>query len=121
MNRTLSRVLWIAAGVLLMVAGVACMANHGAVLTGMTIFLGIAMLISGIVDIVIFAVGHSFMFGSGWLLLDGILTVILSLFVLGNRTFTAITIPFIFGMWLIFSGISKFVNSFDLKYLGVRG
>lgn len=121
MNRTLSRVLWIAAGVLLMVAGVACMANPGAVLTGMTIFLGIAMLISGIVDIVIFAVGHSFMFGSGWLLLDGILTVILSLFVLGNRTFTAITIPFIFGMWLIFSGISKFVNSFDLKYLGVRG
>lgn len=52
---------------------------------------------------------------------DGILTVLLSLFVLENPWFTTMTISFIFGMWLIFSGISKLVNSFDLQKLGVKG
>ena len=121
MNKTLSRILWIAVGVLLVIAGAACMLNPGAVLTWMTVFLGVAMLVSGVIDIVIFAAGHKFMLGSGWMLLDGILTVVLSLFVLGNKAFTAMTLPFIFGMWLIFTGISKFASSFDLKYLGVRG
>ena len=121
MSRTTSRVLWVIAGVLLVIAGIACLRNPGAALTSMTAILGIAMLFSGIVDIVIFATAHNYMAGSGWFLLDGILTVLLSLFVLGNGWFTALTLPFIFGMWLIFSGITKFVNSFDLQRLGVRG
>ena len=43
------------------------------------------------------------------------------MFVLCNDLFTAIALPFIFSMWLLFSGIAKFVNSFDLQRLGVRG
>ena len=121
MSRTTSRVLWVIAGVLLVMAGIVCLRNPGAALTSMTMILGVAMLFSGIVDIVIFATAHNYMAGSGWFLLDGILTVLLSLFVLGNGWFTALTLPFIFGMWLIFSGITKFVNSFDLQRLGVRG
>lgn len=35
--------------------------------------------------------------------------------------FTALALPYIFGMWVMFSGISKFVNSFDLRRFGVRG
>ena len=61
------------------------------------------------------------MAGAGWFLVDGILTVLLSLFIMGNQWFTALTLPLIFGMWLLFSGITKFVNSFDLQRLGVRG
>ncbi len=121
MRKMISRVLWVLSGVLLVIAGVVCLKKPETALAGMMLFFGIAMLISGIVDIVVFATTHNYMAGSGWLLLDGILTVILSLFVLGNRFFTAMTLPFIFGMWLIFSGITKFVNSFDLQRLGVRG
>lgn len=61
------------------------------------------------------------MLGAGWLLLDGILTILLSLFLLFNMGFTALALPYIFGMWVMFSGISKFVNSFDLRRFGVRG
>ena len=78
-------------------------------------------LFSGIVDIVVFASGRNPLLGSGWFLVDGILTVLLSLFVLFDQAFTALSLPFIFGMWLLFSGVSKFVNSFDLRRLGVRG
>lgn len=55
MNKTVSRVLWIVAGVLLIVAGGACMLHPGAALSGLSFLLGMAMLFSGVVDIIIFA------------------------------------------------------------------
>lgn len=121
MNRTVSRVLWVIAGVLLIIAGAICLANPGTAIASLAVLLGIVMLFSGIVDIVIFAKGRNYMAGAGWFLVDGILTVLLSLFIMGNQWFTALTLPLIFGMWLLFSGITKFVNSFDLQRLGVRG
>ena len=75
MNKTLSRVLWIIAGVLLIVAGVYCFVSPDAALSGLSLILGLAMLFSGIVDIVIFASSRRFMLGSGWFLPDGIFTV----------------------------------------------
>lgn len=121
MNRTISRVLWIVAGILLILAGIFCLLSPSVALSSLTLYLGLAMLFSGIVDIVIFASASGQMAGSGWFLVDGILTVLLSLFLLCNQWFTALTLPFLFGMWLLFSGVSKFANSFELKRLGVRG
>ena len=121
MNKTVSRILWVLAGVLLIAAGIVCFARPGAALDGISWLLGFVMLASGVVDIVIFASAHDLMFGSGWFLLDGVLTILLSIFVLCNQWFTVLTLPFILGMWLLFSGVSKFVNSFDLRRLGVRG
>ena len=46
MNKTVSRVLWIVAGVLLIVAGGACMLHPGAALSGLSFLLGMAMLFS---------------------------------------------------------------------------
>lgn len=121
MNKTLSRVLWVIAGVLLIAAGVYCFVSPDAALSGLSLMLGFAMLFSGVVDIVIFATSQRFMLGSGWFLLDGIFTVLLSVFLLCNQAFTMLSLPFIFGMWLLFGGISRFVSSFDLQRLGVRG
>ena len=85
MNKTVSRVLWIVAGVLLIVAGGACMLHPGATLSGLSFLLGMAMLFSGVVDIMIFATAGRSIYGSGWFLVDGILTVLLSIFLLCNH------------------------------------
>lgn len=121
MNRTLSRLLWIIAGVILIISGVSCIMRPELLLYSLSFIFGIAMLFSGVVDIIIFAAGHRRMAGAGWFLVDGVLTTLLSLFILGNQWFSAMTLPLIFGMWLLFSGVTKFVNSFDLQRLGVRG
>lgn len=121
MNRTISRVLWVIAGIILIAAGIYCLISPAAAITGMAMYFGIAMLISGIVDVIIFAGASRFMAGSGWFLVDGIVTILLSMFILGNQLFTTLTIPFVFGMWLLFSGISKFANSFELRRLGIPG
>ena len=121
MSRTVSRILWIIVGVLLIIAGIYCLCNPDVGLLSLSLYLGIVLLISGIIDIVIFAKCNQYMIGAGWFLADGILTVLLSLFLLFNQAFTLLSLPFIFSMWLLFSGINQFVNSFELQNLGVRG
>ena len=61
MNKTVSRVLWIVAGVLLIVAGGACMLHPGATLSGLSFLLGMAMLFSGVVDIMICHGGQQYL------------------------------------------------------------
>ena len=82
MSKTTSRVLWIIAGIFLIIAGIGCMRNPGEMIYELPFIFGVAMMFSGIVDIVIYAMGHNYMADSGWFLADGILTVLLSLFVL---------------------------------------
>ena len=121
MRKSTSRTLWIIAGILLIVAGLFCIFKPDTIFYSLSFLLGFVMLISGIVDIVIFVSSHRFMAGSGWFLADGILTVLLSLFVLGNEWMVTLTLPIIFGMWMMFSGITKLVNSFDLHQLHIPG
>ena len=114
------RVLNIVSGVLLIAVGVYCLCNQDIAAATAGFMVGIFMLVSGIIEIVVFAATSGLLFGSGWLLLDGVLTVILSLFLLFNQWFTMLSLPFLFTLWLLFSGISRFVSAFDLKVLGVH-
>ena len=115
------RILNIVAGILLIAAGVYCLCNEDVAVLSAGLMLGIFMLAAGIAEIVVFAGTSGVLIGSGWLLLDGVLTVIMSLFLLFNQWFTLLSLPFLFTVWLMFSGISRFVSAFDLHALGVRG
>ena len=115
------RLLNIVAGILLIAAGISCLCNEDVAVLSAGLMLGIFMLAAGIAEIVVFAGTSGVLIGSGWLLLDGVLTVIMSLFLLFNQWFTLLSLPFIFTVWLMFSGISRFVSAFDLHALGVRG
>lgn len=119
-NSKTMKVLNIIAGVLLIAAGVYCLCNQDIAALTAGLMVGIFMLVSGVIEIVVFVATSGVLFGSGWLLLDGILTVILSLFLLFNQWFTLLSLPFLFTIWLLFSGISRFVSAFDLRALGVR-
>ena len=114
------RVLNIAAGVLLIAAGVYCLCNQDIAVLSAGLLLGLFMLVSGVIEIAVFAGTSGVLIGSGWLLLDGVLTVIMSLFLMFNQWFTLLSLPFLFTIWLLFSGISRFVSAFDLRALGVR-
>ena len=114
------KVLNIIAGVLLIAVGIYCLCNQDIAVMTAGFMLGIFMLICGVMEIVVFAVTSGTLFGSGWLLLDGVVTLILSLFLLFNQWFTMMSLPFLFALWLLFSGISRFVSAFDLRAVGVR-
>jgi len=115
------KILNIISGVLLIAVGIYCLCNQDIAAMTAGLMVGIFMLVSGMIEIIVFAATSGVMFGSGWLLLDGVLTVILSLFLLFNQWFTMMSLPFLFTLWLLFSGISRFVSAFDLRAFGVRG
>lgn len=66
------KVLNIIAGVLLMVLGVYCLCNQDIAAMTAGLMIGVLMLLSGVMEIVVFATTSGFMLGSGWLLLDGV-------------------------------------------------
>ena len=69
------RILNVAAGVLLIAAGIYCLCNQDVALLSAGLLLGIFLLLSGVAEIVVFAAASGVMLGSGWLLLDGLLTL----------------------------------------------
>ena len=87
------RILNVAAGVLLIAAGIYCLCNQDVAVLSAGVLLGIFLLLSGVAEIVVFAAASGVMLGSGWLLLDGVLTVIISLFLLFNQWFTLLSLP----------------------------
>lgn len=119
MSKKTYRILNIIAGVLLIAAGIYCLCNQAVAIQTAGLLLGIFMLAAGIIEIIAFSATAGII-GSGWLLLDGVLTVMLSLLLLFNQWFTAVSLPIIFTLWLLFSGIARFVSAFDLRVLGVR-
>ncbi|MEG0832729.1 MAG: DUF308 domain-containing protein [Oscillospiraceae bacterium] len=113
--------LWLICSILMIPTGIYAILKPAATLVSLAWLIGIILLVDGISAIAVFVSDHDRVFGAGWVLFDGIVTIILSLFMLGNSFFTAAALPFMFGMWIIVSGIQKAIFSFDLKKLGVKG
>ena len=121
MSTKTMKTLNIVAGGLLVAAGIYCLCNQDIAVISAGVLLGAFMLAAGVAEIVVFAEAGRLLMGSGWLLLDGVLTVLMSLFLLFNQWFTLMSLPILFTVWLLFSGVSRFVSAFDLKALGMRG
>lgn len=121
MSTKTMKTLNIVAGGLLVAAGIYCLCNQDIAVISAGVLLGAFMLAAGVAEIVVFSGAGRLLIGSGWLLLDGVLTVLMSLFLLFNQWFTLLSLPLLFTLWLLFSGVSRFVSAFDLRALGVRG
>ena len=93
------RIIDIAAGILLTAGGVFCLCNQDAAVVSAGILFGLFMLAAGIAEIVVFAGTSKTLLGSGWLLLNGVLTVIMALLLLFNQWFTLLSLPLLFSIF----------------------
>ena len=146
MKNSMTRILWFIAGILLILSGCTLLFRPDASLISMAGMIGFVILLSGIFNLTIYFVFHDLMLGAGWQLLDGILgvldeanygvvencyfsnhystddeTPLVGFMFLGNSVLVASVLPYIFGMWIMFSGLSKLVGGFDLKKLNFDG
>lgn len=108
-------------GVVLIFVGVVALVSPESTLLSIAFVLGLGLLVSGVGSILIYATMRDFSLGGGWMLADGIITTLLALFLLFNPIKTAAVIPYIFALWVMFSGILKLVHSFEVKKLEVSG
>ena len=83
--------------------------------------LGLIMLSAGIFNIFIYSRQKQIIHGSILLLADGMTTALLSIFLLFNRMIEAETIPFFFGLWELFCGVLKLIESQELHIKKYRG
>ena len=120
MKHPFIRFLWLISGILLIFAGVVTIFNPAGTLASIAFILGLVMLLSGVFDIIIFATTHEGIWGAGWVLADGIFNILIAAFLFGHQIVTAEVIPYIFGMWVIFTGVTRMVTAFDLKKLGIQ-
>lgn len=119
MKSFLRKVLWLAISSLLIITGIVCALNPDITLTSIAIFLGVALLLSGVNSLFMYGEIYNQMKGSGWILAEGILTIVLAFLCLFHQWVTTITIPLIFSVWILFSGVSRLVNALDWKQVGL--
>ncbi len=117
-----SRWLLLASGILLVALGIATLFTPVGSLVSLALFISIAMLVSGISEIVAYfcdARGSR----SGWVLAGGIMSLLLGLWLLFGQGFAALAavIPYMFAVWVTAAGISRTVGSFSMKDVGYSG
>ena len=108
-------------GIIFLVLSVKIMTHPVASILGLAVFIGWACLISGVLQI-----GYSLSSkdaGSNrkWRLFNGVINLVFGIIFLSHPTLTAQALPFIFGFWMIFIGITTFFHGIKETDFNVSG
>lgn len=114
-NISFTQILWTTAGLILFGGGLLALSSHSNNLIDIAEILGLIMMIAGLFNVIIYSHKGKQIHGSHWLFADGLATMLLSLFPLFNQMILPVMIPFFFGVWELFSGVLKVIDSRELK------
>jgi uncharacterized membrane protein HdeD (DUF308 family) len=96
-------------GILYMIGGIYLLMHPALALASFTIVLGVVFLIEGVFQIIAFF-GIRALPGSGWIIFDGIVTVLLALLILAHWPSSAVwALSTIVGINLLISGTTRFM------------
>lgn len=115
------RIVTIVSGMLLVGTGIWCFAHPGAPFITIAFLLGVAMLISGLSNILAYIIYRKRITYVSWQLAEGLLTAIFATIVLSNAIITDGMIILFFGMWIQFSGVLRMIASIDIRKEAVAG
>lgn len=101
-------------GAVMIILGLFILLNPLASLLALALYIGIAFIIAGIGYIV-----TSFSFQSGWELFVGILDMFIGIIFVTNLGVTAATLPIIFAIWCLATGIIQAVGAYKLHQLSL--
>lgn len=79
------------------------------------------MLLSGASNVLLYFLGYRKKQRGRWMLADGLTAALLSLFLLFNQMAPAAVIPLFFGVWELFSGILRLMESGEQKEERLQG
>ena len=105
-------------GFLITATGLFSLAHPGGTFATLAFPAGMAMLLAGINRILLSLTPRSLEF-SRWLLLEGLLTIILALIVLGDQIGVESAAWATIGTWTLFAGLSRLFSTFMLKHRGM--
>lgn len=109
------QILWGMAHILMIGSGALALWNPGEKLVSIAIWLGLSMLVVGSINVAIYSKEKELLHGSHWLLADGMLTILLSIFPLFNKMIQPAILPFFFGVWELLSGVFKVIDAQEIE------
>ena len=103
------RVITIAMGILLMGTGIWSFANSGVSFLALAFAIGIVMIADGTVEgmTYIYARGGNRKDNNNWILIDSMVSFVLGFLVLSGQLAAEVAVPYVFGMWMLFSGVLR--------------
>ena len=106
--------------VMILLAILVFMSPAGALLAW-AIYIGIGLIISGIVIMTLGFSARGVFENWGWRVFEGIIDIFLGFILLANPAVTAAVLPFVIGFWGAFYGIMLFVDAFsDKENTGIK-
>lgn len=102
-------------GLVALAAGFIVLINPLTSYITIAIWLGVAVLISGIIGLVQSFSSDSALVRNGWVILAAIADIIIGLLLIFNMVITAVMLPTLFGVWLLYRGFIGVVMGMDLR------
>ncbi len=115
--QTLQKLWWITLlrGIILLMLAFFVFRHPANALMGVAIYIGISLLITGILQTGA-SIGFKDLFPNwGWILAGGLFDIVFGFVLLSNPALTAASLPFVVGFWIIVSGIMSFADAFQSK------
>ena len=104
------RLLTIISGGMLIMTSLFCFANPGETFLALAFVLGMAMILTGLVQCIAYWRGRTNRHdNNGWIFAEALITFILGILVLTSLIAADAAIPMVFGLWVMFSGILRIV------------
>ena len=107
-------------GIILIILAFVVFRHPVGTLVGITFYIGMGLLLTGIVLIIAAVAARNDIENWGWRLAEGILDALIGIMLLANPGITAAVIPFLIGFWAIFYGILLLADSFGSKKSGYK-
>ena len=115
MNSNAARWFSLILGILLLVCGVMMLFTPYEAYIMVAIFIPIAILVHGIRSIASYSNSKKEGAPQGWILADGILSAVIGIWLLFQPAAAAVSLPFIFGFWILFAGVLRLMGGFSGK------
>ncbi len=115
------RFLWLLSGVLLIACGIMFLFMPGATLLSIAIYIGIGTLIAGVTGCAAYFTDKRRLPGSGWLLFEAILDILLGVLLLSSGAWAmiAVLLPAMFSLWIIIKGFIGVIDAIESRhYMG---
>ena len=84
------------------------------------LWLGIAILLSGIMGLAQSLDSKNYFVHRGWLIAAAVADIIIGIILMFNTLLSAMILPILLGCWLLYRGMTMMAQGFDLRNYGIR-
>jgi len=102
-------------GIVIVILSIYIFLNPDMAVIGLSLFIGIALLISGVTTTIASISYRNVINNWKWYLVEGLIDTFLGIIILSAPGLTATLVAFVIGLWFLFYGITKIVASFELR------